>query len=169
MKTYQELLNESANISNLTAQSPAIQLLGVAVTAANSGEPISPNVTTDQILALVRQWQTQPDSDVKAIIIKQLLQFFQSNSRLQLTSDALTQLISSGDQFPVIVPFAGASVGDYVSVAVANPATITGGEWSLFAYVAAADNVVINVRGLGLLATQCSGTRFNVAVTKSAT
>ena len=76
--SIQTLTTDAQQILNLDSISSVRSVVAVALANANTGTPLNPNLTTQQLWDQFYQVVTRPKSDIKSIIANQLMKFLYS-------------------------------------------------------------------------------------------
>jgi hypothetical protein len=166
--TVTQLRSEAEALLRFEGLSPVIQILAVALGQANNGTQPDPDLTTDQYLEQIKTWRNQANSDVTSIIVNQLMRTLKRVTKLEAQSAPITQVLEIADSYSFTVTVTGAKKGDYVDVAITEPASQIGGEWTAYGIVTNTNQVTVTLRAFGpLLACNFTASVFNVKVTPS--
>jgi len=76
--SIQTLTTDAQQILNLDSISAVRSVVAVALANANTGTPLNPNLTTQQLWDQFYQVVTRPKSDIESIIANQLMKFLYS-------------------------------------------------------------------------------------------
>ena len=73
--SIQTLVTDAQQVLNLDSISAVRSVVAVALANANTGTPLNPNLTTQQLWNEFYQVVTKPKSDIESIIANQLMKF----------------------------------------------------------------------------------------------